>query len=258
MISIDLSQKTILITGALGAIAEHLVRKLTEAGAFLVLTDVKSADETIPVLESWKIEPSRYLYQPMDVTNPAMVEAVVHDVMLRFPNLDTILGHAGGCGLHPFVETSGEDFDRIFKFNYLAQTYLARAAILRWMQRGVPGHLIFTSSYVALIPHTRIPAYASAKAALEHLVRCLALECAPAGIRVNAIAPGNVAAGSSLKVFEDDKEYRDFVLRVAPMGKRNSPEAIADAFTFLCSKMANEITGQILRVDYGVSIPKIG
>lgn len=258
MTSIDLSQKTILITGALGAIAEHLVRKLTEAGAFLVLTDVKSADEAIPVLESWKIGPSRYLYRPMDVTIPSAVEAVVQDAMLRFPNLDTILGHAGGCGLHPFVETSRDDFDRIFKFNYLAQTYLARTAIQQWIQHGVPGHLIFTSSYVAHTPHTRIPAYATAKAALEHLVRCLALECAPAGIRVNAIAPGNVAAGSSLKVFEEDKEYRDFVLRVAPMGKRNSPEAVADAFVFLCSKMADEITGQILRVDYGVSIPKIG
>lgn len=258
MTSIDLSEKTILITGALGAIAEYLIRKLTEAGAFLVLTDVKPADEALPMLESWKIEPSRYVYHPMDVTNPTAVEAVINNAMLHFPNLDTVLGHAGGCGLHPFIETSGEDFDRIFKFNYLAQTYLARAVIQRWMQRGVPGHLIFTSSYVAHIPHARIPAYATAKAALEHLVRCLALECAPTGIRVNAIAPGNVAAGSSLKVFEEDKEYRDFVLRVAPMGKRNSPEAIADAFVFLCSKMANEITGQILRVDYGVSIPKIG
>lgn len=111
---------------------------------------------------------------------------------------------------------------------------------------------------MAQIPHTRIPAYATAKAALEHLTRCLALEFAPAGIRVSAIAPDNVAAGSSLRVFEADQEYREFVLRVAPMGKRNCSEAVAAAFTFLCSDMAAEITGQILRVDYGVSIPKIG
>lgn len=258
MTSIDLSQKTILITGALGAIAEHVVRKLSEAGAFLVLTDAKPDQEAVHTIESWNIPPDRYIYRQMDVTNSSAVEAVVNDMMDRFPNLDTVLGHAGGCGLHPFVETSEADFDRIFKFNYLAQTYLARAVIKQWMRRKVAGHLIFTSSYVALIPHTRIPAYATAKAALEHLTRCLALECAPVGIRVNAIAPGNVAAGSSLKVFEEDKEYRDFVLRVAPMGKRNSPEAIADTFTFLCSEMAREITGQILRVDYGVSIPKIG
>jgi len=258
MISIDLSQKTILITGALGAIAEHLVRKLSEAGAFLVLTDAKPEQEAFLILECWKILPSRYIYRQMDVTNSSEIEAVVNDMMDRFSNLDTVLGHAGGCGLHPFVETQEAEFDRIFKFNYLAQTYLARAVIRQWIRRKIAGHLIFTSSYVALIPHTRIPAYATGKAALEHLTRCLALECAPEAIRVNAISPGNVAAGSSLKVFEEDKEYRDFVLRVAPMGRRNSPEAIADAFVFLCSPLANEITGQILRVDLGVSIPKIG
>lgn len=258
MINIDLRQKSILITGALGAIAEHIVRKLEEAGAFLILTDAKSNAEALPVIESWKLRPSRYVYHQMDVTNSSEVEAIVHDMMGRYSNLDTVLGHAGGCGLHPFAETAEADFDRIFKFNYFAQTYLARAFLAQWVRRKVTGHLIFTSSYVAQIPHTRIPAYATAKAALEHLTRCLALEYAPAGIRVNAISPGNVAAGSSLKVFEEDQEYREFVLRVAPMGKRNSPEAIADAFVFLCSEMAGEITGQILRVDFGVSIPKIG
>ena len=258
MASIDLSQKTILITGSLGAIAEHIVRRLSEAGAFLVLTDAKPDSEALSIIEGWNIPVFRYLYRELDVTNSSAVEAVVGEMLSRFANLDTVLGHAGGCGLHPFVETSEADFDRIFRFNYFSQTYLARAVITHWLSNKTAGHLIFTSSYVAQIPHTRIPAYATAKAALEHLTRCLALEHAPAGIRVNAIAPGNVAAGSSLKVFEEDKEYREFVLRVAPMGKRNSPEAIADAFAFLCSEMAEEITGQILRVDYGVSIPKIG
>jgi len=258
MASIDLSQKSIFITGALGAIAEHIVRRLNEAGAFLVLSDAKPETEGLSIIESWGIPSPRYIYYQLDVTNSSAVEAVVSEALRRFANLDTVLGHAGGCGLHPFVETSEGDFDRIFRFNYFSQTYLARSVIKHWLHRKTAGHLIFTSSYVAEIPHARIPAYATAKAALEHLTRCLALEHAPAGIRVNAIAPGNVAAGSSLKVFEEDKEYRDFVLRVAPMGMRNSPEAIADAFAFLCSAMAMEITGQVLRVDYGVSIPKIG
>lgn len=258
MTSIDLSQQTILITGALGAIAEHVIRKLNNAGAYLVLTDARSELEAIPVIENWRIDHSGYLYRQMDVTDPSAVEAVVNEMIVRFPNLETVLGHAGGCGLHPFSETSQAEFDRIFTFNFLAQTWLARAVIAQWTRRKVAGHLIFTSSYVATIPHTRIPAYATAKAALEHLTRCLALEYAPAGIRANAIAPGNVAAGSSLRVFEEDREYREFVLRVSPMGTRNSPEAIADAFTFLCSPMAKEMTGQIVRVDFGVSIPKIG
>lgn len=255
---IDLSAHSILITGALGAIAEHLVRALSEAGAYLVLTDVKADDAAASILDNWAIPSHSYQYRQMDVTQPSDVERTVDEVFGSLPNLDIVVGHAGGCGLHPFLETPQEEFDRIFRFNFLAQTCLARAIIQRWTSRCIAGHLLFTSSYVATIPHTRIPAYATAKAALEHFTRCLALECAPYGIRVNAVAPGNVAAGSSLKVFEEDEQYRDFVLRVAPMGKRNSPQAIADAFVFLCSEMANEMTGQILRVDYGVSIPKIG
>jgi NAD(P)-dependent dehydrogenase (short-subunit alcohol dehydrogenase family) len=81
----------------------------------------------------------------------------------------------------------------------------------------------------------------------------MALEFAPARIRVNVVSPGNVAAGSSLKVFEEDPAYREFVLRVS-LGKRNSPESIADALLFLCSPLAAEINGQILSADYGGGI----
>lgn len=114
MTSIDLSQKCILITGALGAISEHLVRTLGDAGAFLVLTDARSDQEALLTIESWKIQHSRYIYCQMDVTNSSAIESVINDMMDRFPHLDTVLGHAGGCGLHPFIETSEQDFDRIF------------------------------------------------------------------------------------------------------------------------------------------------
>ncbi len=258
MIDIDLSKKAVLITGALGAIAEHIVWQLAKAGATLVLTDVQPESEARSTLQQWGLDGYGFVYHCMDVTDGDVVDKVVDEVLKEFPNLDTVLGHAGGCGLHPFLETPQAEFDRIFKFNYLAQTYLARSVLSRWLKSGAAGHLIFTSSYVARIPHARIPAYSTAKAALEHLTRCLALEYAPMGIRINAISPGNVAAGSSLKVFEQDTEYHDFVLRVSPAGRRNSPEAIADAFVFLCSPLANEITGQVIGVDLGVSIPKIG
>jgi NAD(P)-dependent dehydrogenase (short-subunit alcohol dehydrogenase family) len=81
----------------------------------------------------------------------------------------------------------------------------------------------------------------------------MALEYAHTGIRVNVVSPGNVASGSSLKVFDEDPAYREFVLRVS-LGRRNSPESIADAFVFLCSPLAKEINGQVLSSDYGSGI----
>ncbi|MFZ3214719.1 MAG: SDR family oxidoreductase [Candidatus Acidiferrales bacterium] len=253
MITIDLSGKTILITGALGAIAEHMVRRLAAAGATLVLTDIKPEEQARRIFDEWRIAPASYLYLAADVTDSSQVGRVVQAAFEKFPAMDTVIGHAGGCGLHPFATTSEADFERIFRFNYFAQTYLARAALAQWTQRKIAGHLIFTSSYVARMPHTQISSYASAKAALENLARSLALEYALSGIRVNVVSPGNVAAGSSLKVFEEDPAYREFVLRVS-LGRRNSPESIADAFVFLCSPLASEINGQILSPDYGGGI----
>jgi NAD(P)-dependent dehydrogenase (short-subunit alcohol dehydrogenase family) len=252
MIQIDLSGKQIFITGAMGAIAEHMVKKLSAAGATLVLVDLKPADEARRIVGSWKI-PGDYVYHSCDITDSESLTQVVDESFDRFSGLDTVLGHAGGCGLHAFATTSESEFERIFRFNFLAQVALTRAVFAQWVKRKIPGHLVFTSSYVARVPHTKIPAYASAKAALENFARCMALEYASFGIRVNVVSPGNVAAGSSLKVFDEDTAYREFVLRVS-LGKRNSPESIADAFVFLCSPLASEISGQIVSADYGTGI----
>lgn len=253
MVTIDLSGKAILITGALGAIAEHMVRRLIAAGAALVLTDIKPESEAKRMLESWKIRASSYIYLPADITDSKQVDAVVTAALLKYPEMDIVLGHAGGCGLHPFASTPEAEYERIFRFNFFAQTYLARAVLAKWVEHKIPGHLIFTSSYVARMPHTLISSYAAAKAALENLARSLAMEYASTGIRVNVVSPGNVAAGSSLKVFEEDPAYREFVLRVS-LGRRNSPASIADAFVFLCSPMAAEINGQVLSPDHGGGI----
>ena len=252
-ISIDLSGKSILLTGALGAIAEHMVRRLAASGATLVLTDIRSEEEAKRMLDGWKIEPSSYLYFAADVADSSQVDRLVRAAFEKFPDLDTVIGHAGGCGLHPFASTPETEFDKIFRFNFFSQTYLARAVLAQWTRHKIAGHLIFTSSYVARMPHTKISAYASAKAALENFARSLALEYAETGIRVNVVSPGNVAAGSSLKVFEEDPAYREFVLRVS-LGRRNSPESVADAFVFLCSPLASEINGQVFSADYGGGI----
>ena len=253
MIQIDLSDKVILITGAMGAIAEHIVKRLHAAGARLVLLDLKPASEAEQELHSWNIAPERYVYHSADITDSPLLTRVINETFERFPQMDTVLGHAGGCGLHPFATTSEQEFERIFRFNFLAQVCLTRAVFSQWVKRKTRGHMIYTSSYVARVPHTLIPAYASAKAALENFARCMALEYASSGIRVNVISPGNVAAGSALRVFEEDPAYREFVLRVT-LGKPNSPESIADAFVFLCSSLGAEISGQILSPDYGSGI----
>jgi NAD(P)-dependent dehydrogenase (short-subunit alcohol dehydrogenase family) len=126
------------------------------------------------------------------------------------------------------------------------------------VKRNIPGHLIFTSSFVSRLPLAGIGAYTSSKAALEMFTKNLALELADRRIRVNAVAPGNVAVGKSREIYDNDPAYRAWVDRVSPLGKRNSPEAIANAFVFLCSPLAAELDGHVLQVDQGVGLPKLG
>lgn len=257
MVPIDLSARSVLITGAMGAIAEHIIRRLHEAGAALVLTDIIAPESARRRLERWKIPPACCHYEPMDVTNPAEVDRVVTGFTERFPNLDICLGHAGGCALHPFAATPREEYDRIVQFNFFGQTYLSRAILQSWSRRGIRGHLIFTSSVAASFPLEGLSAYAPAKAALETFARTLALEYASGGIRCNCIAPGIVAAGSALKIYNEDPNYRALADRVIPAARLSPPEAVAGVFLWLCSPLAAEVNGAVIAADGGMGIPKL-
>jgi NAD(P)-dependent dehydrogenase (short-subunit alcohol dehydrogenase family) len=256
MSALSLAGKTILITGGLGAIAESILKTLSAAGAALVVTDRQAEADGHGLLEKWGL--GHHSYITMDVTKPESVEAAVAEAFARRPEIDIALGHAGGTGVFPFERCDREGFDAIVTFNFLGQTWFAREVLKHWREADRAGHLIFTSSFIARFPMAGISAYTSSKAALEMFAKNLALEYAPHGIRVNCISPGNVAAGSSLVVYETDPEYRAWVDRVSPLGKRNSPQAIGNAFLFLCSSLADEIDGHVLQVDAGVGLPKLG
>lgn len=248
MIQIDLTGKQILMTGAFGGIAEFVVKRLEEAGATMILTDRNPPPD----------QAGRANVHRMDVTNMAEVARVVAAVFEQHPQTSIALGHAGGTGIHPFLETSCEKFEELVQLNFLGQVWFAHAVVSQWVKRGIKGHLIFTSTFVSRLPMAGIAAYTSAKAALEMFMRNLALEVAGHGIRVNAVAPGNVAVGASMKIYESDPVYKAWVDRVSPLGKRNSPQAIADAFLYLCSALADEMDGQVVQVDRGVGLPKLG
>lgn len=252
---IDLSDKTIVITGGLGALAEAMLNTLASCGARLVVTDIKPETEARTILAGWSLE--ALPYYPMDICDPNDVQRVMRQIFADHPQVNVALGHAGGTKIYSFAECDRELFDQIVQFNLMGQTYFAREVLSHWTQVGIPGHLIFTSSYVSRFPMEGISAYVMSKAGLEMFAKNLALEYASHGIRVNCIAPGNVAAGSSKLMYETNETYRAWVDRVSPIG-RNSPESIANAFVYLCSDLAGELDGHVLTVDQGVSLPKLG
>jgi NAD(P)-dependent dehydrogenase (short-subunit alcohol dehydrogenase family) len=258
MVGIDLEGKYILTTGGLGAIAESVSRRLIEAGATLLITDVVPQREAEARLASWGRPSDQYFYSPMDVTSENAVASTIHGLAERFPAMDCVVSLAGGCALHPFATTTSEEYGRIFDYNYMSHVRIARTVTRLWAENKTAGHFIFTSSLVGSLPWVDLTAYAPAKAALEMLAKCLALEFANQGMRFNCVAPGHVATGSSLKVYDEDAEYRRLVDSAIPLKRLIRPESIADAFLWLSSSLAQDVNGQIIKVDCGASIPKVG
>jgi NAD(P)-dependent dehydrogenase (short-subunit alcohol dehydrogenase family) len=258
MIEVNLKGKTILINGALGSIAEFVARRLSEAGAYLVLTDILEDEKAQERVSSWKLAADTWHYTLMDVTDPQKVSTAIQGIFEDFPQIDRAIGLAGGCPLHPFSSTPIEEYDRIVHFNFLGQTYFTRSLLSEWVKRNIPGEIIYTSSLVASLPWPELSAYICAKAAVEQFAKCLALEYAENHIRFNVIAPGHVAIGSQLQVYNENATYRGMVNRVIPLKRMVRPEAIADAFLWLCSPLADDVNGQVIHVDLGASIPKVG
>jgi NAD(P)-dependent dehydrogenase (short-subunit alcohol dehydrogenase family) len=231
---------------------------LLEAGARLLLTDILEPDVATERIRKRNYPDDQWTYRKIDVTDGREVNECVQQLFLQHPEIDLVIGLAGGCSMHPFSATSPEEFNRIFSFNYLGQVYVTRAVLSEWVQRRIAGHIIYTSSLVGSLPWVDLSAYCSAKAGIEMLSKCLALEYANNGIRFNCIAPGHVAAGSSQLVYETDLSYREMTDRVIPLKRRVDPQSVADAFVYLCSEMARDINGQVIKVDCGASIPKVG
>lgn len=130
----------------------------------------------------------------------------------------------------------------------------AQEAARRWTARGKPGHLIFTTSWVQDVPWPEITPYCASKAAVKAMMRGFAREFASKGIRANAIAPGIVGVGMAKKQWDTDPSYRARAQKAIPLGAMQSPESVAHAFLFLCSKMADYMTGSVLLVDGGCSL----
>jgi NAD(P)-dependent dehydrogenase (short-subunit alcohol dehydrogenase family) len=258
MLNIDLSNRSIVLTGGLGAIAQSVIERLLQGGAYLWVTDITPRAQAIKKLQSYNLPTESWTYLECDVTDERAINATLRSIFDTGSQVDCLISLAGGCALHTFSTMSIAEYRNVFDYNYYGHVLPIKAMVTLWREHGIEGHVLLTSSLVGQLPWVNLSAYAPAKAAIEHLAKCLALEYASHRIRFNCVAPGHVATGSSLKVYDQDITYRALVDRAIPLQRLVRPEAIADAFVWLCSSMGNDVNGQIIHVDCGGSIPKVG
>ncbi len=251
---LDLSGKTVLITGGCGAIGRVIVPILAAHGAKVAVNDILPEDEAGRILAEVGATSPHVAYFPADTTQPDTVETLFGQVAntLGLPNV--VCCHAGMVEAFPVDQYPVEGFDRLMNVNLRAAFIVAQAAVRRWMEHNIPGHLIFTTSWVQDVPWPEITPYTVSKAGMKAMMRGFARELAPKGIRANAVAPGIVAVGMAKRQWDTDPSYRARAQQAIPLGYMQPPETVAHAFLFLCSDMANYMTGAVLLVDGGCSL----
>ncbi len=238
-----------LITGGATGIGRAIAQAFIEAGARVVLVGrrrelLEQAAAELGPQAGWAVH---------DVVDTGHVPALAEDVRARYGDVTVLVNNAGHHLKKTIEETDEAEFRSMLDTHVTGAYALTRAFIGPMIERG-SGNVLFTASMTSLMGLTRVFAYSTAKSAYLGMVRSLAVDLSPKGIRVNAIAPGFIETEISRKAFDSDPARKQRVLSRTPLGRLGSTEDIGWAAVYLCSPAGRFVNGVVLPVDGGVLI----
>jgi NAD(P)-dependent dehydrogenase (short-subunit alcohol dehydrogenase family) len=248
-----LDGKAAIITGGEGSIGMATARAFAAEGARVFLAGISEQDLTAGAAS---LGPEAGAWAVTDVADSAQVKAAVEAVVARFGRLDIVVANAGISGAHAPIASYPEDvFDQTLAVHVRGAFLLCKHAA---PHLGPGASIIITSSVVGLVAAPEIAGYSTAKHAQVGLMRTLARELAPRGIRVNTIHPGPVdnefQHRIEIAVTGADRAAATAVFdQMIPLARHAAPDEIARAMLFLASADSSFVTGTTLAVDGGMS-----
>jgi rhamnulose-1-phosphate aldolase/alcohol dehydrogenase len=259
----SLAGRVAFVTGGAGGIGAATAERLLQDGACVMLADIdEAALERTAANLSQRHGRDVVRTVRMDVTREDDVVGACARTAVEFGGLDILVSNAGIASSAPVEETTLELWNRNMDILSTGYFLVSREAFRMFRAQGIGGAVVFVASKNGLAASPNASAYCTAKAAEIHLARCLALEGAEAGIRVNVVNPDAVLRGSKIwsgewldqraSTYKTDKEGLEEMYRQRSLLKRSVlPEDIAEAAYFLASDLSAKSTGNILNVDAG-------
>lgn len=246
-----LTDRVIVITGGSSGIGRATALDFATRGAKVLVTARHSATLAAAVTDHPNIEGV-----VADVANPADADRTIAVAFDKWGRLDALVNNAGAGAILQLADATAETVTRIFAVNTVGPSLLAAAALPHL--EATKGVIVNISSTFGHKPGAGLSHYAASKAALEHLTRCWALELAPRGIRVNAVAAGPTESGALTGMMGLSPEQAAAVERQEreqiPLGRRGVPEDVARWIVHLVDPASTWITGQVIGVDGGLSL----
>ena len=243
----SLRQKHVVITGGAGEIGRVMAREFTRREARVTLLD-----KILPEDARADIEQMGAQFRQLDVNAPRSVNEVVNSLW----EIDVAIANAGVHRGGRFLDLPLESWNLMLDVNLTGVFLFCQAVARRMVSRGEGGAILMTGSWVQNVPNVDNTGYCTSKSGAAMLARCMALELAEHGIRVNVVAPGIVDAGMAKRQLRVDPVFAQKATLGIPLGRLQTAEQVAQAAVFLCSDEAESVTGATLLVDGGLSLFK--
>ena len=251
---VDLNGKVAVVTGGGGAIGSAMCRELAKNGAKVILTG-RTLSSLEKIADEIRAGGGDATPVVCDVSKTESAENLIRETVRIYGRLDVMINNAGINGGPEFrkrVYEYDEDlWNRIVAIDLKGVYNCSKYAIRRMLAQGEGGSIINVGSIVGQTPLRLQCAFTAAKAGVFSLTRTMALEQAPNGIRVNAIAPGSVMFEGTRKLFYANPVTADGIISHIPQGRPGDPEDIAGATCFLASDASKYMTGAVMTVDGG-------
>ena len=244
--------KGALVTGASRGIGRAIALAYAGAGAEVAIV-ARSSAELDALADEVAASGGRALALVCDVTKPEEIAATVSRAVTELGQIDVLVNNAGGPVFNaPFLDIRADGWRRVLDLNLMSVVSFCQAVGSHMVERR-SGSVINVDSMGAAHPSPMVSPYCAAKAAVVSLTQALALEWAPANVRVNAVAPGWIRTDIN-RAFSDDAELEARVAEQVPLGRWGEPADLVGVALWLASDASAYVTGAHIPIDGGVDV----